>query len=120
MADVVGKTILLGLTFTTEDGELVGQIQRHGIIEQFDPTAGLSVRLVGPGQPWDGELYRLPPDLSNLREAAPGAYRLRSTGETIVDPDFTAMWEVRTPSDSTPEQLEARREEARRLGFPED
>ena len=120
MTDVVGKTILLGLTFTKEDGTLVEQTQRHGIIEQYDPDTGLAVRLVGPGHPWDGELYWLPPDLNNVREAAPGAYRLRSTGETIVDPDFTSSWEIRSPADSTPEQLEARRAEARRLGFPAD
>jgi hypothetical protein len=120
MTDVVGKTILLGLTFTTADRELVEQTQRHGVIEQFDPDAGIAVRLVGPGQPWDGELYWLPPDLGNLSEAAPGAYKLRSTGETIVDPDFTSTWEIRRPTDSTPEQREARREEARRLGFPAD
>jgi hypothetical protein len=92
------------------------------VIEEADPEEGVGVRLVAPGQPWDGEIYRLPPDLSSLSEAAPGAYRLRATGETIVDPDFTWTWEIRSPpaDESTPEQLEARRAEARRLGFPED
>ena len=88
----VGKTVLLGLTFTTADGELVEQLQRHGIIEEVDAESGIAVRLVAPGHPWDGELYRLPPDVSNLVDAAPGAYTLRSTGETVVDPDFTASW----------------------------
>jgi hypothetical protein len=117
--DFVGKTVLLGLTFTTADGELIEQLQRHGIIEQVDPEAGIAVRLVAPGQRWDGELYWLPPDTSNLVAAAPGAYRLRSTGETIVDPDFTSTWEIASPGEeSTPEQAEARRAESERLGFP--
>src|ERR671927_272216 len=92
--DLIGKTILIGLTFTTADGELTEQTQRHGVIEEFDPDAGLRVRLVAPGHPWDGEPYWLPPDLSSLSEAAPGAYRLRATGEIVVDPDFTSTWEI--------------------------
>ena len=95
----VGKTVLLGLTFTTAEGELIEQLQRHGIIEQVDAESGIAVRLVAPGHPWDGELYWLPPGVGNLVEAAPGAYTLRSTGETVVDPDFTSTWEIRSPGE---------------------
>jgi hypothetical protein len=118
--DLVGKTILLGLTFADSDGNIVERVQRHGVVESADPEEGVAVRLVAPGQSWDGELYRLPPDLSNVSEASPGAYRLRSTGETIVDPDFISSWEIRSPSpeDDTPEFRAAREEEARRFGFP--
>jgi hypothetical protein len=47
---------------------------------------------------------------------------LRSTGETIVDPDFIYSCEIRSPSpeDDTPELRAAREEEARRLGLPAD
>jgi hypothetical protein len=120
--ELVGKAVLLGLTFATSDGELVEQVQRHGVVEHADADDGIGVRLVGPGRPWDNELYRLPPDLRPFSEAAPGAYRLRSTGETVVDPDFTSTWEIRSPApeDDTPEQREARRREAERFGFPAD
>jgi hypothetical protein len=119
---LVGKTVLLGLTFATAEGEVTEQLQRHGVIETADPERGISVRLIAPGQQWDRELYTLPPDLSSLSEAAPGAYRLRSTGETIVDPDFTSTWEIRAPraEETTPEQQEAWLDQARRLGFPTD
>jgi hypothetical protein len=97
-------------------------VQRHGIIEIADPQRGLATRLIAPGQPWDGELYWLPPDLRNVSDAAPGAYRLRSTGETIVDPDLIASWEIRgpRPEEDTPESRAARAEESRRFGFPPD
>jgi hypothetical protein len=92
------------------------------VIEHADAEEGIGVRLIAPGQPWDRELYTLPPDLSSLSDAAPGAYRLRATGETVVDPDFTSTWEIRAPrpEDDTPEWREARRDEARRFGFPAD
>jgi len=119
---LVGKTVLLGLTFATDDGDVIEQTQRHGVIEEADAERGITVRLVGPGSPWDGELYRLPPQLGNFVDAAPGAYRLRATGETVIDPDLTSTWEIRSPAagESTPEQREARLDEARRLGFPAD
>jgi hypothetical protein len=117
---LVGKIVLLGLTFATADGEVVEQIQRHGVVEHADPDEGIGVRLVAPGQAWDGEVYVLPPDLRPFSEAAPGSYTLRSTGETIVDPDFTSSWEIRSPpeEDDTSDRREARLREAERFGFP--
>jgi hypothetical protein len=119
---LVGKTILIGLTFTDSEGSIVQRVQRHGVVESADPERGIATRLVAPGQRWDGELYWLPPNLGNLTEAAPGAYTLRSTGETLVDPDLLCSWEVRSPAqeDDTPELRAAREAEARRLGFPAD
>ena len=120
LGDLPGKTILLGLTFTDADGNELDRTQRHGVVDVADAQRGIGIRFVAPGQAWDGEVYWLPPDLRAIREAAPGAYRLRSTGETIVDPDFTATWVVASPApeEDTPERREAREEEARRFGFP--
>jgi hypothetical protein len=118
--ELIGKTVLLGLTFTDADGQLREQTQRHGVIEVADDEQGVGIRLVAPGQPWDRELYWVPPDLNAFAEAAPGSYKLRATGETVVDPDFTSTWEIRSPSEEedTPERRAAREEEARRYGFP--
>ena len=120
--ELVGKTVLLGLTFSDPDGNEQARVQRHGVVQAADREEGIALRFVAPGQPWDGEVYRLPPDLSAFREAEPGAYRLRSTGETIMDPDFTAAWVVSRPrpGEDTAEQRQARGDEARRLGFPTD
>jgi hypothetical protein len=116
---LVGKIVLLGLTFSDSDGQVIERAQRYGMVEAADAESGFAIRLISEGHPWDGELYRLPPDLRPFAEAEPGTYRLRSTGEEVIDPDFTATWEIRDPSaeDDTPARRQARLAEARRFGF---
>jgi hypothetical protein len=36
-----------------------------------------------------------PPDQRAFKKARPGECRLRSTGEVVVDPDYTAVWTIR-------------------------
>lgn len=93
-ADLVGKYLLVGITTENMRGEVVRQEQFHGRVAESDPSRGLLLHLEGPIK---GETYSLPPDLRSLRPAKPGEYRLRSTGEIVVDPDFTATWTVVQP-----------------------
>jgi hypothetical protein len=83
----LGKRVLIGLTEVGPDGE-VAQHQFVGILSSVDPVLGIGFSLDGGGS------YQLPPDGSALEEARPGSYRLRSTGETVVDPDYTRSWTV--------------------------
>ena len=92
---LVGKYALIGLAFLDEDDNLISQVQRHGRILEMDASRGIAIRLVAHGHHWDGEIYRLPPDLSAFVDAPPGEYRLRSTGEVVVDPDVTASWTIK-------------------------
>jgi hypothetical protein len=116
---LVGKYALIGLTFVDQDENVISQVQRHGRILEADASRGIAVRLVAHGQHWDGEMYRLPPDLSAFVDAPPGEYRLRSTGEVVVDPDVTASWTIKSPpvEEDTPERRRARAAEALRFGF---
>jgi len=43
------------------------------------------------------EDFTLPPDLSAFQKAQPGEYRLRRTGEVIVNPDYLCVWIVQAP-----------------------
>ena len=49
----------------------------------------------------DASPFQLPPAPSVYYVAEPGEYRLRSTGELVVNPDFVTTWEVvgRPPPD---------------------
>ena len=82
----IGKTILVGVTYLDSDEKLLSQKQWSGIIRTFSNTEGIKI------EDRAGSIFCLPPDPSAISAAAPGSYRLRSTGETIEDPDFLATW----------------------------
>ncbi|HZR24299.1 MAG TPA: hypothetical protein VFA59_11965 [Vicinamibacterales bacterium] len=88
---VVGKHLLVGLTFVKYGGEVIEQKQLHGTVERINDLEGIVIRLP------DGTLYKLPPDLRGIKEAAPGVHRLRSTGEEVVNPDYVYTWTITRP-----------------------
>jgi hypothetical protein len=110
--DLVGKRVLIGITFT---GSVRETTQRHGTIVETDEDRGVAIELAD-----EGEVFWLPPDVRAFRPARPGNYRLRSTGEIVVDPDLTTTWTIAdpVPEDDTPQRAQARAEQARRFGFP--
>jgi hypothetical protein len=89
---LIGKTVLIGLTRIDKVGDVTKQSQLYGHITAFDETIA-TVRLD------DGEDFTLPPDLEAFEQAPPGEYRLRSTGQVVVDPDLLSTWTIRAPSD---------------------
>lgn len=91
---LVGRHLLVGLTYVRPSGELIEQKQLHGIVERVSQHEGIVMRLS------DGSEYRLPPDLRGIREAPAGSYRLRSTGEEVQDPDFLCTWTITPPEAS--------------------
>lgn len=91
---LLGKDVLVGLTFERPSGGVIVQVQLHGAVTRVDAHHGIGIKRRG-----SGELFWLPPDLRAFEEAAPGEYRLRSTGETVIDPDFLTAWTVTAPRD---------------------
>lgn len=90
---MVGATILVGVTHLRADGSERDRAQMHGVIAQVTKS-GVVIRLEGERA---GETYSLPPDLNAFEPAAPGAYRLRATGEVVEDPDYTTTWRITDP-----------------------
>ena len=88
--DLIGKVLLVGLTYYTHDECQIEKKQFYGIVESADEK---SIRL----RKASGEILYLPPELEALECAAPGEYRLRSTGEIVSNPDFTAFWNIYEP-----------------------
>ncbi len=88
----IGKHLLFGITFREHNGKLIDQIELHGTIISID-QAVIRIQLAN-----SDEEFTLPSDVESMSEAAPGEYRLRSTGEVVVNPDLLATWTVTRPA----------------------
>ena len=87
---LIGKTILVGMTFYNKDDEFVEQKQSWGeIVAVTENTIFIKQK--------DGEEFDIPNDPSAIEIANPGKYRLRSTGEVVENPDFLSTWNVTLP-----------------------
>ncbi len=87
---LVGLLVLAGITYLAADGETVtSQVQCWGRITGATPAG---IEIVCEGKRWTGQTMTLPPHLPAFRVASRGRYTLRSTGETIEDPDLTTNW----------------------------
>jgi len=89
---LIGATILVGLTRRLPTGD--EQEQFYGVVLAVTPSDGVMLRLGGERA---GQIHNLPPDLEAFEPAQPGEYRLRSTGEVVVDPDYVTSWTVDPP-----------------------
>ncbi len=92
-SDLIGKIMLIGMTYYTHDDQFIEQKQFWGKVVEIRED----VILV---QQKNGENISLPPDLRSVKIAPPGTYRLRSTGETIENPDYLSTWIVHEPEPS--------------------
>ena len=86
-SDLFGKTILVGITYYTNDNEFIEQKQYWGTVIEANDSQILFRQK-------SGDVFGLPPDLSSTKLAPKGEYRLLSTGEIVIDPDFTSTWNV--------------------------
>jgi len=94
-AQLIGKTLLIGVTYLDAGGAVREQVQFHGIVVEADPARGITISCQGSDI---GRKFTVPPDLQAISPGEPGEYRLRSSGETVIDPDYTASWTVRSPA----------------------
>jgi hypothetical protein len=86
---IVGKVVLITITYEDFRGNIKGTDQIFGTVTTVDPKFGISVALSGVRA---GTVYKLPPSTESFTLAPKGEYRLRGTGEVVVDPDYTTEW----------------------------
>jgi hypothetical protein len=100
LAGLVGRRVLVGLTYTTQDGEPLSAIQFCGRVLE---VAGGVVVVANP----EGTApVTLPADPDAFLPADPGRYVLRHSGEVVVDPDYVTGWTVVVGPDGEPAQAE--------------
>jgi hypothetical protein len=95
---LVGHSVLAGITYVAADGKTVtSQVQCWGRIVSAKPEG---IAIVCEGKSWTGQKMTLPPHLPAFQAARPGKYKLRSTGETVNNPDLTTSWTINQPPKS--------------------
>jgi hypothetical protein len=97
--DLVGLLVQTGITYLARDRETVtsSQVQCWGRIVSAKPEG---ITIVCEGKTSTGQTMTLPPHLLAFQAANPGRYTLRSTGETIEDPDLTTSWTMTSAAKS--------------------
>lgn len=87
-----GNLILVRLSFSDEEGQIVEEKQFQGLIDQINDSE------IVVKHPSTGEEVTLPAHRESYQKAEPGEYDLPSTGEKITNPDFITEWTLRVAS----------------------
>ena len=90
--DIIGCTLLVGLTYMDHDDRIVRRQQVFGTVISADQHEGIVIR-----QHHDDEPFTIAPVLDAIEPARPGIYQLADEDEEVEDPDFTALLTVRSP-----------------------
>lgn len=90
-ADLIGCTLLVGLTYVDHNDHLIRRQQLHGTVMSVDRQSGIVIRQD------TGEDTTIAPVLGAIEPAQPGIYKLADEDAAVEDPDFTALLTVRAP-----------------------
>lgn len=90
---LIGKHLLIGLSFYDKDGKLESQVQHDGIIIAASQSTGIVIQRSD-----GGETFAIPPALDHLTVAEPGVYELRS-GRIVSNPDLVTTFNIYPPED---------------------
>ncbi|MGR6330654.1 hypothetical protein ACU5AX_16450 [Sphingomonas sp. XXL09] len=90
-ADLIGCTLLVGLTFVDHDNRLIRRQQFHGTVVAADRNSGIVICQD------NGEEATIAPALDAIEPAQPGIYHLADEDIVVEDPNFTALLTVRAP-----------------------
>jgi hypothetical protein len=93
LGEMVGQRLLVHVTYVHADGH-DERVEFVGHVTSVSPLVTIS-------RPGREKPFTLPPDPQCYRSAAPGAYTLDSTGETVLNPRYETTWRVRAPAGST-------------------
>jgi hypothetical protein len=76
------------LKLLRRSGGIASRFEFHGTVESVREDV-VEVRRAD-----NGEIFTLPPAPEAYEPAPPGEYRLKTTGEVVVNPDFTCVMTV--------------------------
>jgi hypothetical protein len=89
---LAGSIVLVGITYVDKDNKPCEQLEFYGIVLSAKRSRGIAIECQNEKK--RGETFWLPPQIDVFQPAPRGTYRLRSTGEVIVDPDYTCSYTI--------------------------
>ena len=90
--DLVGATLLVGLTYLNSDGDLIRRQQVFGTVLSCDPEAGIAIATKDGQEP-----FTIAPVLEAIEVGDPGVYQMADEDEVVTNPDFIALMTVTAP-----------------------
>jgi hypothetical protein len=87
--ELLGQTLLVGITFVDPEGKLVRRQQVFGTVTAVEEGSGVTIV-----QKHNGEPFVIAPILSAIEYAVPGIYQLSDADFAVDDPDYTALFTV--------------------------
>jgi hypothetical protein len=91
---LLGRHVLVGLTFERPNGEMIEQVQLHGTVARIDAYHGLGSSAASPVSSSGSRPIRL---RSRRRPRASTAYARRV--RWVVDLDLLSTWTITQPDD---------------------
>lgn len=85
----IGKTVLVGISVFSSNGELEERHQYFGKIISIGDVISIETD--------EGSIQTIPPALKSLKKAQKGIYTLQSNGKQIENPDFVSSWSITKP-----------------------
>ncbi len=89
LQELIGKTVLVGITHIDEKGKYLGNSQYFGTIIKANTKEGVVVARYGVK-----DFTHLPPFPEQYIPAKKGIYTLKSNGMKVKDPDYTCTWKL--------------------------
>ena len=96
-SELSGAIVYVGITYVDHEDKPTFRIEFYGLVTEVDESRGIAIDCHNDVH--RGQTFWLPPDLRAFHRAKPGNYKLESTGENLVDPDFTTKWIMTEPKD---------------------
>lgn len=103
LADVQGKTCVVGLSYFDSNGDLLRQAQLAGTVQKINAEMGITLTLQHADPNVPAAEFILPPDLQAWFKAPPGHYRHAPSGVDIQNPDFLVTWDIHRKRNTTAE-----------------
>jgi hypothetical protein len=85
---LIGKLVIIGISFYDSNDDLIDTFQTHGIIEKSDNIELL--RIIKK----DNHIFQLPFDPDTIQKAPLGKYSEKHSSTIITNPDYMILWNI--------------------------